>query len=97
MDGVRLERSEAPRCHPKDPLRPSKHEYRVPAKYAGMVGGISPRGVLLEFQPLKSRPAILSPMFWHGAASFSAISCLTPCQTATTIALFRLRCGPVAI
>ena len=31
MDGVRLVRSEAPRCHPKDPLRPSKHEHRVPA------------------------------------------------------------------
>jgi len=34
MDGVRLVRSEAPRCHPKDPLRPSKHEQRVPANDA---------------------------------------------------------------
>jgi hypothetical protein len=48
MDVVRLVRSEAPGCHPKDPFRPSKHEHRVPATYAGMVEGISPRGVLLE-------------------------------------------------
>jgi hypothetical protein len=34
MDGVRLVRSEAPRCHPKDPLRPSKHEHRVSANDA---------------------------------------------------------------
>jgi hypothetical protein len=31
---VRLVRSEAPRCHPKDPLRPSKHEHRVSANDA---------------------------------------------------------------
>ena len=57
MDVVRLVRSEAPGCHPKDPFRPSKHEHRVPATYAGMVEGISPRGVLLERRSKPRAPA----------------------------------------